>query len=171
MRRCLYVDHATYRVRDHQQPIAAASCTVRPATGPTRNRPRHLRDQGVLTRFLLGFRSRPSSFDQDGTDRQRDRGESASSTGRNPSLRLVNDALCRALRVPGQRPLTEFYLTKLDVLDTWERIPVCVAYAGRRCPARRYADDPDRVTTTRPRYSTSDGGGHRHLRVPSRRPA
>jgi adenylosuccinate synthase len=24
--------------------------------------------------------------------------------------------------------LTEFFLTKLDVLDSWERIPVCVAY-------------------------------------------
>ncbi|WP_036491291.1 adenylosuccinate synthetase, partial [Nocardioides sp. CF8] len=24
--------------------------------------------------------------------------------------------------------LTEFFLTKLDVLDSWEQIPVCVAY-------------------------------------------
>ena len=34
-----------------------------------------------------------------------------------------------AARVNG---LTDFFLTKLDVLGGWERIPVCVAYDDRR---------------------------------------
>ncbi|CAM5524162.1 Adenylosuccinate synthetase OS=Streptomyces tendae OX=1932 GN=purA PE=3 SV=1 [Streptomyces tendae] len=44
-----------------------------------------------------------------------------------PALRLVRRG-DRAVRQPGVNGLTDFFLTKLDVLTGWEQIPVCVAY-------------------------------------------
>ena len=73
-----------------------------------------------------------------------------------------------ATRVNG---LTEFFLTKLDVLDSWERIPVCVAY---EIDGVRHDEMPMTQTEfhhAKPVYEFLDGW-RRHLRLPRvRRPA
>ena len=53
-------------------------------------------------------------------------GELGVTTGRNRRCGWFDAPIARyAVRVNG---LTDFFLTKLDVLSTWEKIPVCVAY-------------------------------------------
>ena len=53
-------------------------------------------------------------------------GERGTTTGRDRRCGWYDAVIARyATRVNG---LTDLFLTKLDVLDHWERIPVCVAY-------------------------------------------
>jgi adenylosuccinate synthase len=71
-------------------------------------------------------------FDADGERLWEIGGEVGVSTGRNRRCGWYDAVVARyAARVNG---LTEFCLTKLDVLGAWERIPVCVGYDvdGRR---------------------------------------
>jgi len=65
-------------------------------------------------------------LDEDG-ERLRDLGaEFGTTTGRNRRCGWYDAVIARyAARING---LTEFALTKLDILGSWERIPVCVAY-------------------------------------------
>jgi adenylosuccinate synthase len=84
---------------------------------------------GVIKAYTTRVGSGPfptELFDDDGTELQRIGGEVGVSTGRTRRCGWYDSVIARyASRVNG---LTEFFLTKLDVLDSWERIPVCVAY-------------------------------------------
>ena len=65
-------------------------------------------------------------FDEDGEALRAIGGEVGVTTGRNRRCGWFDAPIARyAVRVNG---LTDFFLTKLDVLSTWEKIPVCVAY-------------------------------------------
>lgn len=65
-------------------------------------------------------------FDEDGEALRRIGGERGVTTGRDRRCGWFDAVIARyATRVNG---LTDFFLTKLDVLTGWERIPVCVAY-------------------------------------------
>jgi adenylosuccinate synthase len=65
-------------------------------------------------------------FDADGEALRAIGGEVGVTTGRNRRCGWFDAPIARyAVRVNG---LTDFFLTKLDVLSTWEKIPVCVAY-------------------------------------------
>ena len=65
-------------------------------------------------------------FDDDGEKLWQIGGEVGVSTGRDRRCGWYDAVVARySARVNG---LTEFFLTKLDVLGAWERIPVCVAY-------------------------------------------
>jgi adenylosuccinate synthase len=120
----LDVDHGTYPFVTSSSPIAGGVCTGA-GIGPTRID----RVIGVIKAYSTRVGSGPfptELFDQDGLDLQRIGGEVGVSTGRTRRCGWYDAVVARyAARVNG---LTEFYLTKLDVLDTWERIPVCVAY-------------------------------------------
>lgn len=120
----LDVDHGTYPFVTSSSPIAGGVCTGA-GIGPTRID----RVIGVIKAYTTRVGSGPfptELFDEDGENLQRIGGEIGVSTGRTRRCGWYDAVIARyAARVNG---LTEFFLTKLDVLDSWERIPVCVAY-------------------------------------------
>ena len=120
----LDVDHGTYPFVTSSNPVAGGVC-VGAGVGPTRID----RVIGVIKAYTTRVGSGPfptELFDQDGIDLQRIGGEIGVSTGRTRRCGWYDAVVARyATRVNG---LTDYFLTKLDVLDTWERIPVCVAY-------------------------------------------
>ena len=120
----LDVDHGTYPFVTSSNPVAGGVC-VGAGVGPTRID----RVIGVIKAYTTRVGAGPfptELFDQDGIDLQRIGGEIGVSTGRTRRCGWYDSVVARySSRVNG---LTDYFLTKLDVLDTWERIPVCVAY-------------------------------------------
>jgi adenylosuccinate synthase len=120
----LDVDHGTYPFVTSSSPIAGGVCAGA-GVGPTRID----RVIGVIKAYTTRVGSGPfptELFDDDGIELQRIGGEIGVSTGRTRRCGWYDAVIARySSRVNG---LTEFFLTKLDVLDSWERIPVCVAY-------------------------------------------
>ncbi len=120
----LDVDHGTYPFVTSSNPTAGG---VAPGAGigPTRLD----RIIGVIKAYTTRVGSGPfptELLDEDG-DRLRTIGaEYGTTTGRDRRCGWYDAVIARyANRVNG---LTEFFLTKLDVLGAWDRIPVCVAY-------------------------------------------
>jgi adenylosuccinate synthase len=120
----LDVDHGTYPFVTSSNPVAGGVC-VGSGVGPTRID----RVIGVIKAYTTRVGSGPfptELFDADGENLQRIGGEIGVSTGRTRRCGWYDAVVARyATRVNG---LTDYFLTKLDVLDSWERIPVCVAY-------------------------------------------
>ena len=120
----LDVDHGTYPFVTSSNPVAGGVCTGA-GVGPTRID----RVIGVIKAYTTRVGSGPfptELFDEDGTNLQRIGGEIGVSTGRTRRCGWYDSVVARySSRVNG---LTDYFLTKLDVLDSWERIPVCVAY-------------------------------------------
>ena len=121
----LDVDHGTYPfVTSSATRSPAASCTGA-GIGPTRID----RVIGVVKAYTtrVGAGPFPTELLDDDGDRLREIGaEFGTTTGRPRRCGWYDAVVARyAARVNG---LTEFCLTKLDVLGAWERIPVCVAY-------------------------------------------
>ena len=120
----LDVDHGTYPFVTSSSAAAGGVCTGA-GIGPTRID----RVIGVIKAYTTRVGSGPfptELFDEDGAELQRIGGEIGVSTGRTRRCGWYDAVIARyASRVNG---LTEFFLTKLDILDSWEQIPVCVAY-------------------------------------------
>ncbi len=120
----LDVDHGTYPFVTSSNPVAGGVC-VGAGVGPTRID----RVIGVIKAYTTRVGSGPfptELFDDDGEALQRIGGEIGVSTGRTRRCGWYDAVVARySTRVNG---LTDYFLTKLDVLDSWERIPVCVAY-------------------------------------------
>ncbi|HNA98988.1 MAG TPA: adenylosuccinate synthase, partial [Marmoricola sp.] len=120
----LDVDHGTYPFVTSSSPVAGGVCTGA-GIGPTRID----RVIGVIKAYTTRVGSGPfptELFDRDGEELQRIGGEIGVSTGRTRRCGWYDAVVARyASRVNG---LTDFFMTKLDVLSTWDRIPVCVAY-------------------------------------------
>ncbi|WP_203336403.1 adenylosuccinate synthase [Nocardioides limicola] len=120
----LDVDHGTYPFVTSSNPVAGGVC-VGAGVGPTRID----RVIGVIKAYTTRVGSGPfptELFDADGEALQRIGGEIGVSTGRTRRCGWYDAVIARySARVNG---LTEFFLTKLDVLDSFERIPVCVGY-------------------------------------------
>ena len=92
---------------------------------PDPDRPGHRRDQGLHDPRRLGTVP-DRAFDADGEKLWKVGGEVGVSTGRDRRCGWYDAVVARyASRVNG---LTDLFLTKLDVLSSWERVPVCVAY-------------------------------------------
>jgi adenylosuccinate synthase len=127
----LDVDHGTYPFVTSSNPTTGGACTGS-GIGPTRI----TRSIGILKAYTTRVGSGPfptELFDADGEALQRIGGEVGVTTGRSRRCGWFDAPIARyAARVNG---LTDFFLTKLDVLSQWERIPVCVAYDvdGQRC--------------------------------------
>ncbi|MGH3411525.1 MAG: adenylosuccinate synthase [Marmoricola sp.] len=127
----LDVDHGTYPFVTSSNPVAGGVCTGA-GVGPTRID----RVIGVIKAYTTRVGSGPfptELLDEDGEKLQRIGGEIGVSTGRTRRCGWYDAVVARySARVNG---LTEFFLTKLDVLDHWERIPVSVGYEvdGERC--------------------------------------
>ncbi len=120
----LDVDHGTYPFVTSSSPIAGGVCTGA-GVGPTRID----RVIGVIKAYTTRVGAGPfptELFDEDGEKLWKIGGEVGVSTGRNRRCGWYDAVVARyASRVNG---LTDLFLTKLDVLSSWERVPVCVAY-------------------------------------------
>ncbi len=120
----LDVDHGTYPFVTSSNPVAGGVCTGA-GIGPTRID----RVIGVITAYTTRVGSGPfptELFDADGEKLWKVGGEVGVSTGRDRRCGWYDAVVARySSRVNG---LTDLFLTKLDVLSSWERVPVCVAY-------------------------------------------
>jgi adenylosuccinate synthase len=120
----LDVDHGTYPFVTSSNPTAGGASTGS-GIGPTKI----TRVIGILKAYTTRVGSGPfptELFDEDGEALRKIGGEVGVTTGRNRRCGWFDAPIARyAVRVNG---LTDFFLTKLDVLTGWEQIPVCVAY-------------------------------------------
>jgi adenylosuccinate synthase len=120
----LDVDHGTYPFVTSSNPTAGGACTGS-GIGPTRI----TRVIGIVKAYTTRVGSGPfptELFDEDGEKLRSIGGEVGVTTGRARRCGWYDALIARyAVRVNG---LTDFFLTKLDVLTGWEKIPVCVAY-------------------------------------------
>jgi adenylosuccinate synthase len=120
----LDVDHGTYPFVTSSNPTAGGASTGS-GIGPIKI----TRVIGILKAYTTRVGSGPfptELFDEDGEALRKIGGEVGVTTGRNRRCGWFDAPIARyAVRVNG---LTDFFLTKLDVLTGWEKIPVCVAY-------------------------------------------
>jgi adenylosuccinate synthase len=120
----LDVDHGTYPFVTSSNPTAGGASTGS-GIGPTRIS----RVIGIVKAYTTRVGSGPfptELFDEDGEKLRSIGGEFGTTTGRSRRTGWYDAPIARyAVRING---LTDFFLTKLDVLTGWERIPVCVAY-------------------------------------------
>jgi adenylosuccinate synthase len=120
----LDIDHGTYPFVTSSNATAGGACTGS-GVGPTKIS----RVIGILKAYTTRVGSGPfptELLDEDGEALRRIGGEYGVTTGRDRRCGWFDAVIARyATRVNG---LTDFFLTKLDVLTGWERVPVCVAY-------------------------------------------
>lgn len=120
----LDVDHGTYPFVTSSNPTTGGACTGS-GIGPTRIS----RSIGIIKAYTTRVGSGPfptELLDDDGEALRTIGGERGVTTGRPRRCGWYDAVIARyATRING---LTDLFLTKLDVLSTWERIPVCVAY-------------------------------------------
>ena len=149
----LDVDHGTYPFVTSSNPTAGGACT---GTGipPTRID----RVVAVVKAYTTRVGAGPFPTELRNEDGERLRSEGAefgTTTGRPRRCGWYDAVLARyATRVNG---VTDFVLTKLDVLTGWERIPVCVGYVVE---GRRVDEMPMTQTEfhhARPSYEFFDG--------------
>ena len=120
----LDVDHGTYPFVTSSNPTAGGASTGS-GIGPTKI----TRVIGILKAYTTRVGSGPfptELLDADGEALRKIGGEVGTTTGRNRRCGWFDAPIARyAVRING---LTDFFLTKFDVLTGWEKIPVCVAY-------------------------------------------
>ena len=120
----LDVDHGTYPFVTSSNPTAGGASTGS-GIGPTRIS----RVIGIVKAYTTRVGSGPfptELFDEDGEKLRSIGSEFGTTTGRSRRCGWYDAPIARyAVRING---LTDFFLTKLDVLTGWEKIPVCVAY-------------------------------------------
>ena len=120
----LDVDHGTYPFVTSSNPTAGGAATGS-GIGPTKIS----KVIGIVKAYTTRVGSGPfptELFDEDGERLRTIGGEFGTTTGRSRRCGWYDSLIARyAVRING---LTDLFLTKLDVLTGWERIPVCVAY-------------------------------------------
>ncbi|CAB4333415.1 MAG: adenylosuccinate synthase [Actinobacteria bacterium] len=120
----LDVDHGTYPFVTSSNATAGGAATGS-GIGPTRI----TGVVGILKAYTTRVGSGPfptELLDDDGEKLRTIGGERGVTTGRPRRCGWFDAPIARyATRVNG---LTDIFLTKLDVLDSWDKIPVCVAY-------------------------------------------
>jgi adenylosuccinate synthase len=152
----LDIDHGTYPFVTSSPTVAGGACTGI-GIGPTRI------DSviGVAKAYVTRVGAGPFPTEIEGPDQERMRelgGEFGTVTGRERRcgwLDLV--ALRYAVRLNG---ITSIALTKLDVLASFDRVPVCVAYELR--DGTRTDEFPEHQSdfhAARPVYEVLDGWG------------
>ncbi|HQY99873.1 MAG TPA: adenylosuccinate synthase [Propionicimonas sp.] len=120
----LDVDHGTYPYVTSSNPIAAGAC-IGAGVGPTRID----RTIGIMKAYTTRVGEGPfptELLDADGEKLRTDGAEFGTTTGRNRRCGWF-DALVVEAAVAANA-FTDIFLTKLDILTGWEKIPVCVAY-------------------------------------------
>ncbi len=151
----LDVDHGTYPFVTSSNPTAGGAC-VGSGIGPTRID----RVVGVVKAYTTRVGSGPFPTEVEDVDGEllRVRGaEFGTTTGRERRCGWYDAVVARfAARING---LTDLFLTKLDILGGWQRIPVCIAYD---IDGERYDEMPMTQTEfhhARPVYEFLEGWG------------
>ncbi|HEV2372925.1 MAG TPA: adenylosuccinate synthase [Streptosporangiaceae bacterium] len=149
----LDVDHGTYPFVTSSSPTAGGAC-VGSGIGPTRITSVIGVAKAYVTR--VGSGPFPTELDNErGEWLRKAGGEYGVTTGRPRRTGWFDAVVARyAARVNG---ITDFFLTKLDVLSGLEKVPVCVAY---EVGGTRHADMPMTQTEfhhARPVYEYFDG--------------
>ncbi len=120
----LDVDHGTYPFVTSSSATTGGACTGS-GIAPTQI----TRVIGIVKAYATRVGEGPfptELFDEDGERLRRNGGEFGTTTGRPRRCGWYDAPIARyAARING---VTDFVLTKLDVLTGWDRIPVCVAY-------------------------------------------
>jgi len=120
----LDVDHGTYPFVTSSSPTAGGACAGS-GIGPTRI----TRVVGILKAYTtrVGAGPFPTELaDEQGEWLRKTGGEYGVTTGRPRRTGWLDTAIARyATRVNG---LTDYFITKLDILSGLEKVPVCVAY-------------------------------------------
>ncbi len=149
----LDVDHGTYPYVTSSNPIAAGACTGS-GVGPTRLD----RIVGIAKAYTTRVGEGPfptELLDEDGDRLRNAGGEFGTTTGRPRRCGwfdpLVVEAACT------YNGVTDVFLTKLDILTGWDKIPVCVGYEidGRR--VETYPVLMDDIVKAEPIYEYLDG--------------
>jgi len=120
----LDVDHGTYPYVTSSNPIAAGAC-IGAGVGPTRID----RTIGIMKAYTTRVGEGPfptELLDADGDKLRTDGAEFGTTTGRNRRCGWF-DALVVEAAVTANA-FTDLFLTKLDILSGWDKIPVCIAY-------------------------------------------
>jgi adenylosuccinate synthase len=120
----LDVDHGTYPYVTSSNPVAAGAC-VGAGVGPTRIN----RVVGIAKAYTtrVGEGPMPTELlDADGEKLRTDGAEFGTTTGRPRRCGWFDAVVVQA--AARANAFTDIFLTKLDILTGWERIPVCVGY-------------------------------------------
>jgi adenylosuccinate synthase len=120
----LDVDHGTYPYVTSSNPVAAGAC-VGAGVGPTRIN----RVVGIAKAYTtrVGEGPMPTELlDADGDRLRSDGAEFGTTTGRPRRCGWFDAVVVQA--AARANAFTDIFLTKLDILTGWERIPVCVGY-------------------------------------------
>ena len=149
----LDVDHGTYPYVTSSNPIAAGACTGS-GVGPNRLD----RIGGIAKAYTTRVGEGPfptELLDADGDRLRHDGGEFGTTTGRPRRCGwfdpLVVEAACT------YNGVTDVFLTKLDILTGWEKIPVCVAYEVDGERVEHYPVMMDDIVKAKPVYEYLDG--------------
>ncbi|TBT88753.1 adenylosuccinate synthase [Propioniciclava sinopodophylli] len=149
----LDVDHGTYPYVTSSNPIAAGACTGS-GVGPNRLD----RIVGIAKAYTTRVGEGPfptELLDADGDRLRHDGGEFGTTTGRPRRCGwfdpLVVEAACT------YNGVTDVFLTKLDILTGWEKIPVCVAYEVDGERVEHYPVMMDDIVKAKPVYEYLDG--------------
>jgi adenylosuccinate synthase len=120
----LDVDHGTYPFVTSSNPTSGGAATGS-GIGPNK----FTRIIGILKAYTTRVGSGPfptELLDEDGEKLRSIGGEVGTTTGRNRRCGWFDAPIARySVRING---LTDFFLTKLDVLTGWKKIPVCTSY-------------------------------------------
>lgn len=149
----LDVDHGTYPYVTSSNPIAGGAA-VGTGLGP-----RHIdRVVGIAKAYTtrVGMGPFPSELTNELGEKLVDIGrEFGTVTGRRRRTGWLDTVMLRhAMRV---NSLTEIALTKLDVLDSFEEVKVCVAYKINGEVIRNYPDTVELLAQVEPVYETLPG--------------
>ena len=120
----LDVDHGTYPYVTSSNPIAAGAC-IGAGVGPTRIE----RTVGIMKAYTTRVGEGPFPTELHDSDGERLRAQGAefgTTTGRPRRCGWFDAVLVEA--AVSTNAFTDMFLTKLDILTGWDRIPVCVAY-------------------------------------------
>ena len=149
----LDVDHGTYPYVTSSNPIAAGACTGS-GVGPNRLD----RIVGIAKAYTTRVGEGPfptELHDEDGERLRQEGGEFGTTTGRPRRCGwfdpLVVEAACT------YNGVTDVFLTKLDILTGWEKIPVCVAYEVDGERVEHYPVMMDDIVKAKPIYEYLDG--------------
>ncbi len=149
----LDVDHGTYPYVTSSNPIAAGACTGS-GVGPTRLD----RIVGIAKAYTTRVGEGPfptELLDADGDRLRAEGGEFGTTTGRPRRCGwfdpLVVEAACT------YNGVTDVFLTKLDILTGWDRIPVCVGYDIDGAFVEHYPVFMDDLVAAKPVYEYLDG--------------
>jgi adenylosuccinate synthase len=149
----LDVDHGTYPFVTSSSPTAGGAC-IGAGIGPTRI----TKVIGIIKAYTTRVGSGPfptELLDEQGEWLRKAGGEFGVTTGRPRRTGWFDAVIARyATRING---ITDLFVTKLDVLSSLEKIPVCVAYEVR---GTRYDDIPMTQTEfhhAKPVYEYVDG--------------